>query len=433
MTDWYPMGKRLQCRDLWVTVPLDWEHPDGETIRVFAREVIDPQFLTAETPVLLYLQGGPGGKSPRPIGDAGFVGAAAQRFRVVLLDQRGTGRSTPVRGADFLELSPEAAGRRLSMYRADSIVRDCEVLRSVHFGRKPWWTLGQSYGGFLTLQYLSYAPEAIVAAAVTGGIPGLETDAAAVYARTLPRVLAKNREFQARLPHLQTRISRVADLVSATSVMLPDGSQLSVERLQTLGMSFGVSTGYDAVHSLFDEAFVDSDETQLSDAFLHGVANATGYAMNPLYIALQESIYGPGPSRWAAQQEISQHPDFMTTARPLLFTGEMVFPWMCEQLPGLRDFRAGIEWLAEHGAPMEWYDTDRLMQNEAPLEAAVYFGDMYVDAELSLETIAKIGNAHAWVTNEFEHDGLRQGNVSDRLLAALELRLSSKTPDPNIN
>lgn len=41
---------------------------------------------------------------------------------------------------------------------------------------------------------------------------------------------------------------------------------------------------------------------------------------------------------------------------------------------------------------------------------------MYVDAGLSLETAAAVGNVRTWVTNEHEHDGLRTGDVLDRLL-----------------
>ena len=54
---------------------------------------------------------------------------------------------------------------------AERIVRDFEALREQHFSGRQWWTLGQSYGGFLTLQYLSHYPESVVASAITGGIP----------------------------------------------------------------------------------------------------------------------------------------------------------------------------------------------------------------------------------------------------------------------
>ncbi len=47
--------------------------------------------------------------------------------------------------------------------RADSIIRDCEVVRnllvpSTSFGGK-WAVLGQSFGGFCATTYLSQAPE----------------------------------------------------------------------------------------------------------------------------------------------------------------------------------------------------------------------------------------------------------------------------------
>jgi len=37
----------------------------------------------------------------------------------------------------------------------------------------------------------------------------------------------------------------------------------------------------------------------------------------------------------------------------------------------------------------------------------VYYDDLYVDSGLQLQTIDRVGNARAWVTNQHEHDGLR--------------------------
>ena len=42
-----------------------------------------------------------------------------------------------------------------------------------------------------------------------------------------------------------------------------------------------------------------------------------------------------------------------------------------------------------------------------PVAAAVYFDDLYVDAGLQLETARAVGNLHTWVTDEWEHDGVR--------------------------
>lgn len=423
MTDWYPIGDRLVARDLWVTVPLDWSEPAGETIRVFAREVAEATNRDADLPLLVFLQGGPGGKSPRPLGADGWIGDAVTRFRVILPDQRGTGRSTPLSARDFEGLDAAAGARLLASHRQDLIVRDFEALREEHFPGRQWWTLGQSYGGFLTLQYLSHFPESVVASAITGGLPSIDPDPEVVYARTFPRIAEKNRQFRARHPHLVGRISRVADLLEREDVRLPGGDRLTVRRLQTLGLDFGMQPGYDRVHWIFDEAFVDEAETVLSDTFLAAVEAETSFVSNPLFIALQEAIYGPGPSAWAAERERARHPEFAESARPLSFTGETVFPWMFEEISALRGFRAAVEHLAAHEQPIETYDHERLARNEVPVEAAVYFDDMYVDAQLSLDTAARVAGVNAWVTNEFEHDGLRVGNVAPRLFDALAVRL----------
>lgn len=431
MKDWYAIGAHLSARDLWVDVPLDWSEAGGgdgadsggATIRVFAREVVDASKRGEDLPLLVFLQGGPGGKSPRPFDREGWLASAVKRFRVILPDQRGTGRSTPVSGAEFANLTAEEGARRLSLHRADSIVRDFEALREKHFPGRQWWTLGQSYGGFLTLQYLSHFPDSIVASAITGGLPGLDADPAEVYARTFPRMIEKNAQFRDRYPHLVARIGRVADLLAAQDVRMPGGDRLTVRRLQTIGFGFGMKVGFDRAHWLFDEAFVDAAETRLSDTFLAEVEAATGFATNPLYAVLQEAIYGPGPSAWAAQRELERRPEFAETARPLLFTGEAVFPWMFDEIGSLREFSVSAKHLAAGEYPMEWYESDRLGMNDVPVEAAVYYDDMYVDAHLSLETARRLSGAHAWVTNEFEHDGLRLGDVAERLFTALEARI----------
>ena len=81
------------------SVPLDHSHPDGERIAVFAREVADPD--GRDRPFLVFLQGGPGFEAPRPTRHPTapyWLDRALTEFRVLMLDQRGTGRSTPVGG-----------------------------------------------------------------------------------------------------------------------------------------------------------------------------------------------------------------------------------------------------------------------------------------------------------------------------------------------
>jgi hypothetical protein len=65
------------------------------------------------------------------------------------------------------------------------------------------------------------------------------------------------------------------------------------------------------------------------------------------------------------------------------------------------------------------YDPAQLARNEVPAAAAVYFDDMFVPQQLSLQTAAAVRGLRRWVTNEYEHDGLRVSNgaVLDRLIA----------------
>jgi pimeloyl-ACP methyl ester carboxylesterase len=408
----------LVLTDHVVEVPLDHHHPDERRIEVFAREVVGPDNVGKELPWLLFLQGGPGAKSPRPTSADSWLGRAVQSHRVLLLDQRGTGRSTPISARTVQGQDANELAAYLRFFRADSIVADAELIRSQLVGDQPWDTLGQSYGGFVTLTYLSQAPQGLRTCYVTGGIPGLTVTADEVYARTYPRVAAKNAEYYRRYPDDVKAVRRIADHLEANDVRLPDGDRLTARRLRALGNAFGMSDGYERVHWPIEEAVQDLERgDELSDGFRHHVMATTGFVDTPLF-ALQEYTYGQGTgaTAWAAQRAFDAHPDFAPDATPLLFTGEMMYPWMFEEIAALRPFAGAAEVLA---AADDWpllYDLDRLAANEVPLITAVYFDDMYVDSGLQLDTLRVVGNSRAWVTNEFEHDGLRKGHVLGRLL-----------------
>jgi predicted phosphohydrolase len=62
--------------------------------------------------------------------------------------------------------------------------------------------------------------------------------------------------------------------------------------------------------------------------------------------------------------------------------------------------------LAEHAWP-RLYDAERLAHNEVPVAATVYVDDLYVESAFAIETARAIRGLRPWVTNEFEHNGLR--------------------------
>lgn len=410
----------MHITDHEVRVPLDWfDDRDARTLTLFVREVVAPARRHEDLPLLVFLQGGPGGKGPRPTGPDGWLGHLLATHRVILLDQRGTGRSSALRGNRMATLgTPAEQAEHLTHFRADSIVADAEHVRRTIYGGKRWETLGQSYGGFLTLTYLSQAPQGLAACYVTGGLVGLHADTREVYRRTYPRTAAKNRQLFARFPDDAAQVARIADRLAAGDVRLPDGDLLTVRRFQTLGMDLGMKPGPERLHWLFDEAF-DPGAADLSDTFLNQVMTLTSYRENPLYAVLQESIYASGDqvTGWAAHAERAEHPAFDPDHRPLQLTGEMIYPWMFTEIAGLRPFAAAADELARREHWTTLYADDVLAANEVPVAAAVYFDDMFVDAGLSLETAAAVGNVHTWVTNEFEHDGLRTGDVLGRLTA----------------
>ncbi|HTX29350.1 MAG TPA: alpha/beta hydrolase, partial [Streptosporangiaceae bacterium] len=154
-------------------------------------------------------------------------------------------------------------------------------------------------------------------------------------------------------------------------------------------------------------------------------ATRTGFALAPLYAVLHEACYAQGAAtQWAAQRVRAEFPEFdaaaaLDTGAPILFTGEMIYPWMMELDPALQPLRLAAEIIANRDGWPPLYDPARLAANEVPAAAAVYYHDMYVPRELSMRTAAAISGLRPWVTSEYEHDGLRVsgGPVLDRLIA----------------
>ncbi len=341
------------------------------------------------------MQGGPGCEAPRPTrhpDSPGWLGRALREFRVLMLDQRGTGRSTPA--GRLPGRTPAEQAEYLALFRADAIVRDAEWIRR-ELGVDRWSVLGQSFGGFCVTTYLSFAPEGLREAFFTGGLPPVGRPTDDVYRATYERVLDRTRRYYERYPGDRARVRELRGRLAAEDVRLPGGDRLTGPRLRQLGQLLGMGPGAERLHYILE---LPPD----SPAFLYDVENALDFARNPLYAVIHEACYADGcATRWSAERLLPP-----AYADPELFTGEHVYPWMFSDYAALAPLREAAELLAEREWP-RLYDPEQLARNEVPAAAAIYANDMYVERAFSEETAARIRGLRAWVTNEYEHDGLR--------------------------
>jgi pimeloyl-ACP methyl ester carboxylesterase len=371
-------------------VPLDHANPDGPKISVFTREVADPDGL--DKPYLLFLQGGPGHEAARPAAPpSGWQKRALADYRLLLIDQRGTGRSTPVGAIPGDTTESQAA--YLANFRADSIVRDAELIRQ-ELGVERWSVLGQSFGGFCTLTYLSFAPDGMREAFITGGMSPIGRPVDDVYSATWQRAIQKNRAYFARYPDDRARLDDILTRLDDEDVRLPGGDRLTGRRLRQLGLKLGSSTGFEQIHHLLELPFG-------SPGFLQDAENAVRFGRNPIYATLHEACYADGgATRWSAERTM---PDEIAAER--LLTGEHIFQWMWDDEVMLAPQREAAHALAEQVWP-RLYDADQLAHNDVPAAATIYVNDLYVERAFAEETAAQVRGLRPWITNEYEHNGL---------------------------
>jgi pimeloyl-ACP methyl ester carboxylesterase len=371
-------------------VPLDHARPEGDQLTVFAREVADPDGL--DKPFLVFLQGGPGFEAPRPTGDPkapGWVDRALRDFRVLLLDQRGTGRSTAV--GPLRDMTPAQQAAYLAHFRADAIVADAEWIRNA-LDVERWSVLGQSFGGFCVTRYLSAAPEGLREAFITGGLPAFEVPVDEVYATTFALAIDRSRRYYERYPEDRPRVRALHD----ARLRLPSGDELTPLRVRQLGLPLGMSDGAESLHYLLELPFD-------SPAFLHDVDDPLSFGRDPIYSLLQEACWADGVATgWAAARVL---PDAYER-EPELFFGEHMLPSLFDEYAALAPLRDAAALLAQHQWP-RLYDFDVLAANEVPAAAAIYAEDLYVPMEYSRASADRIRGLKPWITNEHQHNGLR--------------------------
>ena len=392
-------------------LPLDHGDPSGERIVVFSREVADPE--GRERPLLVYFEGGPGFEAPRPSRTGGsppWLERALKDFRVLLLDQRGTGRSTPV--GSVLPGTPAEQAAYLSFFRADSIVADAEAIRA-ELGVERWSVLGQSFGGFCALRYLSAAPGSLREVLFTGGVPPVGTPVDDVYRATFARMRERCERYFRRYPDDRERVLALLGRAAEGTITLPDGDPLTPGRVRQLGHALGMSDGFERLHYLLELPFD-------SPAFLNDAEDLTSFARNPIYAVLHEACWADGgTTAWSAQRVLED----LSEPDPAFLTAEHIFPWMFDA-PSLSPLGEAADLLAAREWP-RLYDPQALARNEVPAAAIVYSEDVYVERAFSEITAAAVPGLRLWLTSEYDHDGLRKDGerVLGRLLDLTRGRL----------
>ena len=178
---------RARCGTL--SVPEDHRQPDGRRVGLYFA-IFPATGGSRESDPVLVLLGGPGDAASRRLEGLALSHAKLNVTRdLVLVDQRGTGRSSALNcflGSDddlqsylneFMPLSSVrdcltslSRGADLARYRTVDFVQDLELLRtSLRVAR--WNLHGNSYGTRVALQYMARHPTAIRSAVLAAAVP----------------------------------------------------------------------------------------------------------------------------------------------------------------------------------------------------------------------------------------------------------------------
>lgn len=248
----YHVPGKLCQTELWFEVPLDYANPTAGSIKLFGRRatrrespLVSYDQPPTSKPYIVYLQGGPGFGCSTP-NSVGYTDKLIDKgYQVLYLDHRGVGLSTPVSLAMLRQVSANAEGQAnyLSLMRQDNTVRDLEAVRQCLneglTGEKAKWSIiGQSYGGFVCLSYLSMHPEGLLEAYLTGGLAPVGRTADEVYQATMAHTVSRNEDYYKKFPQDVDRVRKLAGYIeSKGGVPLPGGGTLTVARLMTIGIS----------------------------------------------------------------------------------------------------------------------------------------------------------------------------------------------------
>ncbi|KAI1469934.1 alpha/beta-hydrolase [Daldinia caldariorum] len=447
----YLVPGKLLVKELWFEVPLDHSDPKSTTIKLFARSAVKYERPIVESseviqrPYLLFLQGGPGLGTPPPQDSPLSKYMLDRGYELLFLDQRGTGFSTPISDNTLERVGgPQEQADYLKLFRADTLVKDSEAVRlcltkDYPPEKRKWSTFGQSFGGFMTLTYLSFAPEGLRECFITGGLAPLDKGPEESYQATFQRCIQRNHDYYRKFPEdiatVKWIAEKIRELGGEKGIPLPAGGFLTVARFMTLGLSFGAHGGVDRVHNYIIRMKADLDQYGVFTRFtLNMLEQENVWDTAPIYTLLHEPCwcYGPGVAgRWAAERVGAGLDEFQWLQKnwagpaslgekPLYFSGEMTYPFFLDTCSGLFKLKETAKILAEFDGWAPLYDPEQLAKNEVPVYAAIY-NDMYVDPDMSRATASRIKGIKVFETNVLYHNAVRS-SPDDVIPQLLKLR-----------
>ncbi|KIH89042.1 proline iminopeptidase [Sporothrix brasiliensis 5110] len=431
--------------------------------------------LNPETPIAVYLVGGPGSDNPHTNNPTMTEFYLAKGFQVLFMDYRGTGSSTLQR-ADHLDdslppsgnayvvgkepslenLTSDEQAEQLSWYRQDNIVRDLEAVRKSLLtesdiqSASKWTLVGQSYGGWVSFTYLSFYPEALHMVLLTGGIPPVGQSPKKVYEHTYDSVIKACDVFYDTYPDHVKNVRDVLKVIhdgngkdengTKRRIAMPGGGVLTPERFLCLGRTLGTTGGNDKVNDALNKFMEDIDARRpIRNDTLLQVESWLRFEERPLYAILQEPLYTESPnppSAWAAQaageelnrywwlQEVafdrvfsSEKDEDKTFAeehfdgKKIYMSAEHVYPFHYDQFKSLRPLKKAAEILAEKTDWPPLYDILQLRKNKVPISSLSYETDMFVDWRLSKLTVANMDKKY--IVNDHDAE-LKHTAVKDK-------------------
>lgn len=416
---------KLKVTEWFFEVPKDYANINNGTLRLFARsaEKADtspdpPKDEPKHLPWMVFQQGGPG-FGCKPITAGGWTASAVDKgYKVLLLDQRGTGMSNTITAQLLAKQGvPADQAAYMKHFRADSIVKDSEAVRlaltkDYPENKKKWSVIGQSFGGFVITNYLSRFPEGLKEVFLCGGLPPFVKDPDVIYEKLCKTITARSFEYYEKFPEDVERMHIIAKYLTDNEVKTYTGGYLSFDRLRALGIVLGFHRGFEELHNLILRMWNDLETFQeFSRPTIHAFDSQGAFDTAVIYALLHEPCYlSSAAGNWSAERVLSTKSEFRypneDPKAPILFTSEMITKSMFRDYGELSGLKETADILAAVDDWPDLYDEAQLAKNTVPVYSATYYDDIYVDFDFARETASKIKGAKLFITNTMYHDSL---------------------------